>query len=231
LVIAGVALTACGGDDADSPQSLPPLTGSTTTVDSDTTTSAPTSTAPVSTSSTTTTGPSTTTTTEAPAGAELTLRPDGLGTALFGANPDSVVTYVRSILGPPSNDSDWVDPASLGAPCPGTEVRFVDWGSLSLFFTDDSPTVSGTRHFAAYTYGPAAFGGTIDPPGLRTAGGVTVGSSVLELQLAHPEAVINPEDELSGPSFQISEGLFGFLTGIGDSDAVISFVGGFGCGE
>jgi hypothetical protein len=229
VLMTALAFTACGGDDDAGSDSLPPLTATTTTTMGSPTTSVGASAVPT-TSSTSTTTASTTTTT-APAGAELTLAATGLGTALFGANPDTVVTYVRGILGDPSNDSDWVDPSSIGAPCPGSEVRFVEWDDLLLFFTNDSPSASGTRHFAAYTYGPPSTGAGIEPVGLRTSGGVTVGSSVLELQIGHPDAVINPEDELSGPSFQISEGLFGFLTGIGDSDAVISFVGGFGCGE
>jgi hypothetical protein len=230
VLMAALSLAACGGDDDAGSESLPSLSASTTTSMSPTTTLTPSSTVPPTSSASTSTAVSTTTT-AAPAGAELVLAPNGLGAALFGANPDSVITYVRSILGDPSDDSDWVDPSSIGAPCPGSEVRFVEWASLSLFFTDESPSASGSRHFASYTYGPPGAGDAIEPAGLRTSGGVTVGSSVLELQIGHPSAVINPEDELSGPSFQISEGLFGFLTGIGDSDAVISFVGGFGCGE
>jgi hypothetical protein len=160
----------------------------------------------------------------------LVLRASGLGTSLFGGEPDGVIRYVTSIVGGPTRDTGWVAPASINAPCPGSEVRFVDWGDLSLFFTDDSPAASGVRHFASYTYGPPS-GAAAVPAGLATTGGITIGSTVRDLQIAHPDAIVNPEDEISGPSFLIAEGLFGFLTGVGDGDTVISFVGGVGCGE
>jgi hypothetical protein len=160
----------------------------------------------------------------------LGLSSKGLGDALFGADADGVVDYVRSILGAPSNDSGWADPLSIGAPCPGTQIRFVDWNDLSLFFTDNSPAATGLRHFAAYTYGPA-FAANIDPYGLSTALGVSVGDSVEALLAAYPGALVSPGDEISGPSFYIEDGLSGFLTDAGGAGVIMSFVGGYGCGE
>ena len=55
-------------------------------------------------------------------GAELVLRANGLGDAVFGADPDGVIAYVTSIIGPSTVDTGWVDPLSVGA-CPGTEFR------------------------------------------------------------------------------------------------------------
>jgi hypothetical protein len=160
----------------------------------------------------------------------LGLSAQGLGDALFGADADSVVDYVGTILGTPTSDSGWVDPLAIGAACPGTQVRFVDWNDLALFFTDESPAASGLRHFAAYTYGPA-FAPTINPFGLVTDNGVGVGASVEFLRASYPGVLVNAGDEVSGPSFYIEEGLSGFFTGASNSDTIISFVGGFGCGE
>ena len=137
---------------------------------------------------------------------------------------------MQSILGPPTHDTGWFDPATTGAACQGSEIRYVTWNDLSLFFTDDSTFASGIRHFASYTYGPAA-GAFVDPFGLTVEGGISVGATVDELLAAYPAAVINDSDELSGASFHIVEGLAGFLTGTTGSDTITTFVGGFGCGE
>ena len=155
---------------------------------------------------------------------------DGLGNALFGAEADGVVDYVKGILGKPTDDTGWQDPAALGAPCPGTRIRFVTWNDLSLQFSDDSPAASGFDHFASYTYGPPRTG-TLDPFGVTTAKGIGVGNTVAELRAAYPGATVSVADDISGPSFFIQEGLSGFLTGTTDADAIISFVGGYGCGE
>ena len=179
-------------------------------------------------SSTSTTTPQSTTTHPLIVG--LNLLPNGLGDALFGAGVDGVLSYVSSILGDPNNDSGWVDPAASGVACSGTVVRFVRWHDLSLVFSDESPAASGLRHFASYTYGPAE-GIDIDPWGLQTEGTIGVGSSVHDLQAVYPDVVVNPADELSGPTFFIEDGLRGFLTGTAATDQVISFVGGAGCGE
>jgi hypothetical protein len=155
---------------------------------------------------------------------------DGLGDALFGAESDGVIEYVNDILGGPTNDTGWQDPLALGAPCSGTQIRFVEWHDLSLMFSDESPAASGFRHFASYTYGPP-LSGMLEPYGLTTALGIGVGNTVTELKGAYPSVVVNPADEISSPSFFIEEGLSGYLTGATNNDAIISFVGGYGCGE
>jgi hypothetical protein len=189
------------------------------------TTAAPTST---TTSTTTTTSSTTTSTTVAP-GAELVLRPNGLGDAAFGAEPDGVIAYVSSIIGAPTVDTGWVDPLSVGA-CPGTELRQVSWADLVLEFTDESSVTSGRRHFFSYQYGPT-FGQHIAPAGLKTDAGIGVGSTVAELTGTYPSAVINPGDDFGGPNFFINDGLAGFLTGVNPTDTVTSVLGGQGCGE
>ena len=224
-VCAAVLLAAgCSDESSNQGTTTSVATSTTTTVAETTTTEAATTTTQSSTSTSTST-PASTTTIKSVLG--LPLSPRGLGDALFDADADGVVEYVNSILGIPTTDSGWIDPVSTGTACPGTEVRFVDWKDLSLFFTDDG---SGVRHFASFTYGPA-FGSTIAPYGLATDAGVGVGSTVASLRAAYPAVVVNPDDGFTGPSFQIEDGLYGFLTGTDDNATIISFVGGFGCGE
>ena len=225
--VAGLLLLAACSNETSSPGSTVPATT--------TTEAAPTTTAPATTTSTaaptttsTTTAPATTTTIAAVEG--LGLSGDGLGDALFGADAQGVIDYVSSVLGAPTNDTGWIDPLSIGAACPGTEVRFVDWHDLYLFFSDETGYASDARHFAGFVYGPA-FGATLTPFGLSTDAGIDVGSTVAELRAVYPSVVVNPDDELSGPNFVLDDGLFGFLSGGGDSDTVIAFQGGTGCGE
>lgn len=155
---------------------------------------------------------------------------EGLGGESFGAQAAGVVAYVQSILGSPTHDTGWIDPLASGAACSGTEVRFVTWRDLSLFFTDESVFASGLRHFAAFTYGPPS-GPFVDPFGLVIDGGVSVGDSVEQLLTIYPAVVINDASQLGPASFHIEDGLMGFLTGTSASDTITTFLGGFGCGE
>jgi hypothetical protein len=162
----------------------------------------------------------------------LGLSAQGLGDVQFGADADQTVIYVNSVLGKPTRDTGWVDPLTAGGSCPGTTIRLVDWNDLQLFFTDQSPAVQGLRHFASFSYGPAVTPGQPNPFGLVTGNGIGLGSTVKELKAAYPSAQIIPGDALAtGPQFTIEQGLHGFLTGVKNADTVISFVGGFGCGE
>ena len=165
-----------------------------------------------------------------PKGAALVLRETGLGDAVFGADPDEVIAYVRAILGAPTADSGWADPLSTFGVCPGTEVRGVTWGDLTLLFTDESIVTSGRQHFFTYTYGPA-FSASIDPDGLTTPNGITVGSSVADLKAAFPGIVVYPGDDIVDASFYVNDNLTGFLTGTSDTDAIETIFGGVPCGE
>ena len=235
IVLIALAVTACGSDatttpDSGSTSSTLALATSTSQLSVTTTTTPVTTAASTSTSSSTTsTTSSTTTSTTLAPGAELILRPNSLGDAAFGADPEGVVAYVSSIIGKPTVDTGWVDPLSLGA-CPGTEMRQVTWGDLVLQFSDDSGVTTGRRHFFSYLYGPT-FGQAIAPAGLKTDAGIGVGSTVAELKGTYPSAVVNPGDDFGGPNFFINAGLAGFLTGVNPTDTVISVLGGQGCGE
>ena len=188
-------------------------------------------------STSTSTSPSTTSTSSAattstiPAVKGLGLTAEGLGDVLFGADTDEVINYVRSILGKPTTDAGWTDSLAAGGTCPGVQIRYVVWHDLSLFFTDVSPAATGIKHFAGYTYGPPLVPGKIEPNGLATANGVQVASTVKQLQAAYPAAIVSANDGLTGPSFFIEPGLIGYLTGTTPADRIISFVGGFECGE
>lgn len=186
---------------------------------------------PVSTSSSsTTTSSSTSSTSSTPAIEGLQLSATGLGDAQFGAAADGVLAYVTAILGDSDADTDWIDPLTSGAACPGTEVRFVTWGDLVLMFSDETDFGSGVRHFAAYTYGPA-YGEQIEPFGLATADGIGIGDTVADMFATHPDVVVHEAGDLAGPSFWLEQGLHGFLTDNSDAGTVISFVGGQACGE
>ena len=170
-------------------------------------------------------------TTEPLAVQELVLTGEGLGSAVFGADPDAVIEYVTSILGGNTDDTGWVDPFSFAA-CDGSIARRVDWGVLSLLFTDLSGFANGRRHFIGYEYGRVGEVGD-EPAGLRTPGGITLGSRVVDLLAEFPDAVVNPGEPASGfpDNFYVSDVFYGLLTGTTEDDYVTVLFGGYGCGE
>ncbi len=164
-----------------------------------------------------------------PAVEALSLGAEGIGTAAFGADPDTVISYIGSYLGEPTNDTGWIDPLSVGV-CPGTEIRFVDWGTLQLVFGDASQVTEGVRHFFAYYYGSAGeVGGA--PVGLVTDAGITTGSRVTDVKAAYPGVTLNPEDDFTSPFFYVSDNLRGYLTGVDDDSTVTVILGGMSCSE
>lgn len=250
LVVVTVAACSSGGDDDDGAASSAPSSGAPTTTATIAGTvpttpassapgTAPDATAPDQGSTAPTTVPVPAPTTPAPAPAtteplavqELVLSGDGLGGAVFGAEPQGVIDYVSSILGGNTADTGWVPPDTF-AVCDGTEARRVDWGTLSLLFTDLSPIANGRRHFIGYEYGRV---GQIDeePVGLRTEGGVTRGSRVIDLLAEFPDAAINEGEPDSGfpDGFYVSDVFYGLLTGTTAEDYVTVLFGGYGCFE
>ena len=237
IVALGLAAAACGSDSDEADVTLPPTsaTAPVTTVAASTVppTSVPPTVAAVTTTSSTTTSTTqaaTTTSSTVPPATQLVLGQDRLGTAMFGVEPEAVVSYVTAILGPPTADSGWADPNSAFGVCPGTEVRGVTWGDLLLLFSDESGVASGRRHFFSYTLGPA-FGASITPAGMATPEGIAVGSTVAALKSAYPGVYVYGGDDVFGPYFVVGESLTGFLTGDSDTDTVQSVIGGVTCGE
>jgi hypothetical protein len=240
-----VALVAGCSSDEDSGSSTVPEPSTTVASATASSSSVSPTTAPASTRAPSTNPPATdtvpessapttvavTTTTEPIALQELILTGEGLGSAQFGADPDGVITYVTSILGSPTDDTGWVDPFAFAA-CDGTIARRVDWGALSLLFTDLSPLANGRRHFIGYEYGRVGQVGD-DPVGLHTPGGITLGSRVVDLLAEFPEATVNPgETDINIPdNFFVSTVFYGLLTGVTPDDYVTVLFGGYGCGE
>jgi hypothetical protein len=227
LVLGALLLVACdGSDDSSGSTTVFTLLLPTSSTSTTSTTTSTTSTTPTSTTSTTTVAPSTTV--EDPAVAELVLSGDGIGTAGVGAEPDGVVEYMSSYLGPPTNDTGWIDPLTIGL-CSGDELRQVSWGVLTLLFGDVSEVVQGRRHFFGYTYGEQDQIGSA-PVGLQTTRGVMIGSRVVDVRAAYPAATINPEDDFTPPFFFVNDNLRGFLTGVSDDATVTAILGGGDCG-
>ncbi|MBS32249.1 MAG: hypothetical protein CL445_07475, partial [Acidimicrobiaceae bacterium] len=162
--------------------------------------------------------------------AELILTAGGLGEAAFGSEPDAVISYVSSILGSPTEDSDWTTPETFL--CAGTVIREVNWGVLSLVFGDESSSASGRPHFMSYTYGLIDRLGD-EPQGLVTSEGLTISNTVATL-LDRTDARLDEGDEELEipPSFFYDRDPFpvtGLLTGTSDEDVVLVILGGSGC--
>ena len=246
LVVA-VALAACSGGDEEAvptpaptspiaspaPSATGPATVPATTAPG---TSAPVApgTAPATAAPTappTTAAPTAPPTTEPLSVQELVLSGDGLGSAVFGAEAEGVIDYVTSILGGNTADTGWVAPDSF-AVCDGTIARRVDWGTVSLLFTDLSEIADGRRHFIGYEYGRVGEIGD-EPVGLRTPGGITLGSRVVDLLAEFPDAAVNEGDPQVGipDNFYVSNVFYGLLTGTTADDYVTVLFGGYGCGE
>ena len=244
IVLTSVVVACTAGDDDAATSTIPVPTFDTSTTstpsaattsasatsDSSTTTLQAETTAPTTVATTVATTLPPTTTTEPVAVQELLLRGDGIGSARFGAAPEGVIDYVTSILGGNTGDTGWVDPLTF-AVCDGTVARRVDWGVLSLLFSDLSDVADGRRHFMGYEYGREGQVGD-EPVGLRTEGGTTLGSRVVDLLADFPDARINPgEPDIDIPdNFYVSDNFYGLLTGVDPEDVVTVIFGGYGCG-
>ena len=161
-----VATAGCGSDEqpanststVDTSTTTSSTIAASTTLATTTTTQLPVTTtaAPETTVAPETTQPAETTTTTIAPGASLILGPSSLGAAEFGTDPEAVITYVSSLIGPPSADSGWTDAITGGfGICPGNEVRGVSWNDLLLLFSDNTDVASGRRHFFSYVLGQA----------------------------------------------------------------------------
>lgn len=246
VVVVALAAACSGGDEEAVPTPAPttpiatpaPSASGPATVPA---TTAPATSAPVapgttpatvaSTAPPTTAAPTAPPTTEPLSVQELVLSGDGLGSAVFGAEAEGVIDYVTSILGGNTADTGWVAPDSF-AVCDGTIARRVDWGTLSLLFTDLSEIANGRRHFIGYEYGRVGEIGD-EPVGLRTPGGITLGSRVVDLLAEFPDAAVNEGDPEVGipDNFYVSNLFYGLLTGTTADDYVTVLFGGYGCGE
>jgi hypothetical protein len=214
--------------------SAPSTTGSPTTTPSTTTTTTTTE----ASTTTTTTAPSTTTsstTTTIPPADILILGPENIDGIPFGTDGEEAVTSLEDVLGAPDSDTGWVPPVDsqgvqVYGPCPGTEIRLLEWQNLTTVFTNGETAwaAAGTRHFFFYSYVLSDF----DSLGLKTAEGIGLGSTVDDLRAAYGAEVDIVSDEF-GDYYSVSVpapgALWGFLNG--PDGTVISIQGGVGCGE
>jgi hypothetical protein len=218
LAVAATAIVAgCGGDDAEQSDTDDAVTAVAEATASSAAPGAPTvpasSAVPV----------------ESPVAPTVVLERDGLGIASFGDSADATVAAATAVLGEPDQDSGWVEPLSIGA-CAGTEARFVAWGSLYLYFSDESGVADGERHFFSYSYGSVRDLEAI-PEGLATPEGIGLGTSVEFLRAAYRDVAVEAGEEgLLSPNFYVDEQLSGRLTGAADDDLVTVIIGGDPCG-
>lgn len=215
-------LTACGLSDSSGDQLTPLPTSVTTTVAP---TLAPLTSSTTSTSSTS----SSTTSTTTPGLEDLVLKGGGIGDVRFGVDPDGVISYMKKRLGEPDEDSGYIDSYSQFGSCPGSRVRGVRWGDLLLLFGDESTVIDGRLHFFSWKYGPASKS-RVDPFGLKTESGITLGSSVADLRRLHPGVQVF-SDEIFGAGFEIERTLSGSLSSTDRSGLVTVLYGGITCGE
>lgn len=159
----------------------------------------------------------------------IVLEPDGLGIVSFGDDADDAIAAVTAVLGEPSEDSGWVEPLTIST-CAGSEARAVAWGSLYLYFSDESSRATGSRHLIGYSYGSVSeLGGP--PQGLSTPEGIGLGTTVEFLRAAYDAVVVEAGEEgLVEPNFYVDESLSGRLTGGEDDDLVTVIIGGDPCG-
>ena len=140
--------------------------------------------------------------------ADVTLTPNGIGAALIGDDPESVITYLTDHLGAPTSDEGWVDVSDgSGGVCTSPELRGVSWGNLYLVFAWQAPLGGGadTRQFVYYDY---AFAdptvGTLLAPRLHTDLGLELGDDVPRLTTLYPVSSMF-DSEFGGRAYQAPE--------------------------
>lgn len=206
----------------------------TTTTIAETTTTVAETTTTVAETTTTTSPPETTTTTTALA---VEINNQGIQAGdewvYFGYDDEDAIAAVSTVLGAPDTDSGWVDSFSVYGTCPGSVVRGVHWGSLTLLFTqaDTDFWSGGVPHFFAYYY-------TNTPPDLMTSEGLSLGMTLADLEAIYggSDLVTGEADLVPGETFwsykQASwTGLWGYAGGLDPTAPVSSINGGRGCGE
>jgi hypothetical protein len=232
------AITACGDDGGGtlplgSTTAATDTTGTTAATDTTGTTVATDTVATTATPGTTaTTAPPTTL--GPPPLPPVEFRPEGIGFALFGDDPENVMYAAELAFGPPSSDSGWLAGGFGDAGvCPGTEFRQMWYlgDTLMLMFSDADYFVGGgIRNFVFYSYS-GAVPVTAGPPD-----SIDVGTTVAELTAMWPGVTVAGDDPLFGNSFSYDPGtgfeyLFGALTGVASGDTITYLSGGVGCGE
>ncbi len=230
-VVALVILAGCSGDSDDA-------SSETTSAPEEATTSAPSNTTTTAAASSTSEEPATTTepvestTTEAapeatappvtvdPGPTGFSLHGGGLGPVTFGLDADTVTEFMAGVLGPPADDSGWINSFSQFGTCPGSEVRGVTYGSLQILFggPDDD------RTFFSWAYFDQGAG---DVYGLQTPEGIGLGSTQATIEAAYPGTEFYEADEV----FPASGRFANMWATFDNAGAVMYISAGSGCGE
>jgi hypothetical protein len=163
----------------------------------------------------------------------ISLGAEGLGGIDFGVPAEDVVADLSERLGPPDDDTGYVDPSErqvLGG-CPAGLQRAVRWGALTVGLLEGATSYdpSGAAHFFTYRLDePGAAG--VAAVSLRTAEGTGLGSSLQEVQGAYgSRAEVVPGDELVEGHIRVDLGSEQPLILRLDQDRVSSIAGGEVC--
>jgi hypothetical protein len=161
----------------------------------------------------------------------LRLGEGGLGRARFGTDADEAEAYVRSVLGPPDEDTDWgLAAENAFGVCPGNLARALRWGQLLVVLTDDSRYGAGRGHLSGWVYGPSVAPDAFYPEGLTMATGVAPGVALEAVQLVFPGGVTVVEPDAVLPArFRVGTSFGGWLTGTTPADTVTSLEAGEVC--
>jgi hypothetical protein len=203
LVLTAVALLGACSDDDD--PGAPTSTTSETPAPAETTTSS-------------------TSTTEAAVPA-IALRGDGLGVVDLGAPPAEAIEAVSAELGEPTVDRGWESTSGSYATCPGERIRVVDWGGLSLLFTDGETAHGTGEHLFTWQVTGA-------PPPVATAEGLGFGATAADAEELYPEMVQRVPAEDPFPAFLGIAAEGGQITAyLDDRDTITNLEAGTSCGE
>ncbi len=236
VVWAVVALVGGNGtpEEAAALTTALPAATTTETTEAAATTTSPTTSTTSSTSTSTTTSTTTTTTTTVPPG-PLVLHTEGISDFFFGISAPDAIAALTALLGPPDEDSGWIDSFSPYGTCPGTEVRMLRWRRLQVFLTNGNTPwgAAGGRHF--FLYRASEWVDPVSAPDMATLAGIILGSSVADLQAAYGDDLVVRDDFIYGPLWEVEDPvdrwMSGSLTGLTPADLVRSINSGYGCGE
>jgi hypothetical protein len=160
----------------------------------------------------------------------LRLGEGGLGRARFGTSAAEAVEYVRSVLGPPDEDSGWGDPVTDYGRCPGSQARVLRWGQLLVVLTDHSRFGDGRQHFSGWSYGPAVNQDALYPNGLAMSTLIAPGQTLADVEHAFPGGVtVASATERLPATFRVGNSFGGWLTGTSGTDQITSLDAGDTC--
>ncbi len=131
---------------------------------------------------------------------------------------------LTSTLGEPDEDTGWQPAAGAFGTCPGSRVRVVRWGGLTVLFTDGASDFGSGEHFFQWRQMPGA-------PPVATVRGLGAGATRTDAEALYDEVTTYEDELVGGPVLEVQvEGgrLIGFLD---DAGVITSIEAGMPCGE